>query len=131
MGLVLMCRAMFNLESNFLLMGGAVFPPCYLPGPNYGEGSEDTTFFKRSHACIAALSTPDPAAWYCQPTPLPETPEHLQANLGQSLVESVPLSPGSWYAESSVYALQEFVSQFCVSSGSSMVGLMATSSKRG
>ena len=22
-------------------MGGAVFPSCYLPGPNYGEGSED------------------------------------------------------------------------------------------
>ena len=22
-------------------MGGAVFPPCYLPGPNYGGGNED------------------------------------------------------------------------------------------
>ena len=22
-------------------MDGAVFPPCYLPGPNYGGGNED------------------------------------------------------------------------------------------
>ena len=40
------------------------------------------------------------------------------------------LSPGSWCAQGSVCALQESVSQSCVSSGSSMVGLMVTSSKR-
>jgi len=28
--------------------------------------------------------------------PLPETPGHPQARLGQSLVESLLLSPGSW-----------------------------------
>ena len=89
-----------------------------------------TTSFKRSHACTATLIAPSPASGHCQPTPLPETPGYLQANLGQSLVGSLPLSPGSWYAENSVYALQEFVSQFCVSSSSSLVGLMATSSKR-
>ena len=37
------------------------------------------------------------------------------------------LGPG---AQGSVCALQESISQSCVSSGSSMVGLMATSSKR-
>ena len=37
------------------------------------------------------------------------------------------LGPG---AQGSVYALQESISQSCVSSGSSMVGLMVTSSKR-
>ena len=86
--------------------------------------------FKRSHACTASLSAPSPAAGHCQPTPLPETPGHLQANLGQALVGSLLLSPGSWYAQSSVYARQEFISQFCVSSGSTMMGLVATSSKR-
>ena len=61
---------------------------------------------------------------------LPEAPGHSQASLGQSLVVSLLLSPGSWCVQSSVCALQESVSQSCVSSGSSMVGLMTTSSKR-
>ena len=39
------------------------------------------------------------------------------------------LSPGSWCTRFCC-ALQESISQSCVSSGSSMVGLMATSSKR-
>ena len=43
---------------------------------------------------------------------------------------SLLLSPGSWCTQGSVYARQESISQSCVSCGSSMVGLMATSSKR-
>ena len=66
------------------------------------------TSFKRSQACIAALSAPDPAAGYCQPTPLPETPGHSQASLGQSLVGSLLLSLGSRCAQGSVCALQEW-----------------------
>ena len=84
--------------------------------------------FKSSHAPAAALSAPDPAASHCQPTPLPETPGHSQASLDQSLVGSLLLSPGSWYTQGFVSALKESVSQ--LSSGRSMVGLMATSSKR-
>ena len=38
--------------------------------------------------------------------------------------------PGSWCTQGSVCALQEPISQSCVSSGSPMVGLVATSSKR-
>ena len=53
-----------------------------------------------------------------------------RASLGQSLVGSLLLSPGSWCIQGSVCALQESISQSCVSSGGSMVGLMATSSKR-
>ena len=34
------------------------------------------TSFKRSHACTASLSAPDPEAGHRQPTPLPETPRH-------------------------------------------------------
>ena len=88
------------------------------------------TSFKTSHACTATLSAPNPAAGHCQPTPSPETSGHLQASLGQSPVGSLLLSPGSWCAQVSVCAHQEFVSQSCVSSGGSMVGLMATSSRR-
>ena len=78
----------------------------------------------------AALSAPSPAAGHCGPTPLPETPGHLRASQGQSLVGSLLLSPGSWYVQGSVCASQEFVSHSCISSGCSMVGLMVTSSKR-
>ena len=44
------------------------------------------TSFKRSHACTAALSTPDPAAGPRQPTPPPETPGHSRASLRKSFV---------------------------------------------
>ena len=53
-----------------------------------------------------------------------------QASLDQSLVGSLLLSPGSWCAQGSVCALQAYVSPVRVSSASSVVGLMATSSKR-
>ena len=51
------------------------------------------TSFKRSHARTAALSAPSPATGHHQPMPSMETPGHSQANLGQSLVESLLLSP--------------------------------------
>ena len=85
------------------------------------------TSFKRSHAGTATLSAPNTAAGHCPPMPLLETPGHSQASLGQSLVGSLLLSPG---AQGSVCALQASISHSCVSSGSSVVGLMATSSKR-
>ena len=40
------------------------------------------------------------------------------------------LSSGSWCTQGFICALQESVSQSCVSSAGSMVGLMVTSSKR-
>ena len=42
--------------------------------------------------------------------PSPEAPIHSWASLGQSLVGSLLLSPGSWCAQGSVCALQESVS---------------------
>ena len=68
------------------------------------------TSFERSHAHTATLSAPSPAAGHHRPTPLPETPGHSEASLGQSLVRSLLLSPGSWCAEGFVCALQESVS---------------------
>ena len=79
--------------------------------PIYGGGNEDmATSFKRSHACTAALSAPDPAAGHHRLTPLLETPGHSRASLGQSLVGSLLFSPGSWCTQDFVCALQESVS---------------------
>ena len=55
-------------------------------------------------------SAPNPEAGHHWPTPLPETPGHWWASMGQSLVGSLLLSSGSWYAQGSVCALQESVS---------------------
>ena len=88
------------------------------------------TSFKRSHTCAATLSDPNPASGHHWPMPALETPGHTWASLGQSLVGSLLLSPGSWWEQGSVYAVQESIFQSCVSSGSSMVGLIVTSSKR-
>ena len=59
--------------------------------------------FKRSHAGTAALSALDPVAGHYRP--LPETHGHSWASLGQSLVWSLLLSPGSWFAQGSICAL--------------------------
>ena len=93
-------------------MGGAVFPPCCLTwGQTMVEVMKITwTSFKRSHSCTAALSAPNPAAGYCQPTPLWETSGHSRASLAQSLVGSLLLFPGSWCTQAFVCALQESVS---------------------
>ena len=46
----------------------------------------------------------------CPPTPPLEPPGHSRASLGQSLVGSLLLSPGSWCAEDFVCAIEESVS---------------------
>ena len=68
------------------------------------------TSFKRSHASTATLTALNPAAGHHRPTPPPETPGHSWASLGQSLVGSLLLSPGSWCTQGFVCALQESVS---------------------
>ena len=68
------------------------------------------TSFKRSHASTATLSASNPAAGHRQPMPLPETPGHSWASLGQPLVESLLLSLGFWYTQGSICGLQESVS---------------------
>ena len=93
-------------------MGRAVFPPCCL---TWGQTMVEVmkimvTSFKMSYAHTAALSTPDPASGHCWPTSPPETPGHPQESLGQSLVGSLLLSPGSWCAQAFVCALYESVS---------------------
>ena len=111
-------------------MGGVCSLPVIYLGPNYGGGNEDNGELPQKIPCTAALIAPNPAAGHHRPMPPLETPGHSQASLGRSLVRSLLLSPGSWCAQGSVCALQESVSQSCVSSGGSMVGLMETSSNR-
>ena len=82
---------------------------------NYGGGNEDNgDLLKMSHACGAILSVPNPSAGHHLPMPELETARHSRARLGQSLVRLLLLSPGSWCAQGSFYALQESISQSCV-----------------
>ena len=53
------------------------------------------TSFKKFHAGTATLSAANPAAAHLWSMPLPETPGHSGARLGQSLVGSLLLFPGS------------------------------------
>ena len=113
-------------------MGGAVFPPfCLTWGQTVVEVMKImASSFKKSHVCTATLSAPNPATGHHQPIPLPELLDthrqvwvsllwgHCSFLLGSSVhkflsVPSQGLFPQSW-----------------VSSGSSVVGLMVTSSKR-
>ena len=88
------------------------------------------TSFKRSHARTATLSAPNPAAGHCQHTLL-QRPLDTHGQVWVSLLWvhcSFLLGPG-------VYKVlflpsRNLYPQSCVSSGGSMVGLMATSSKR-
>ena len=98
--------------------------------PNYGGGNEHNSDLLQKVPCTAALSAPNAVSGHFQPMPPPETPGHSQASLDQWLVGSLLLSPGSWCAQVSVCALQESISQSCVRSGGSVMGLMVTSSKR-
>ena len=58
--------------------------------PNYGRGNGNL-----SKGLTVVFSAPDPTAGHCQPMSSLETPGHPQASLAQSLVGTLPLSPGS------------------------------------
>ena len=97
--------------------------------PNYGGDNEDNGELLQKVPCMhRCTQCPRPCSRPPSPTPLLETPGHSQAS--QSLVGLPFLSPGSWSTQGFVCALQESVSQSCVSSDGSMAGLMANSSKR-
>ena len=113
LGLVLMGGAMLNKSLiQFSVEGrGCVSTLLFDLRTNCGGGNEDDgDLLQKVPWCTAALGAPSPAAGDRWPMPPPETPGHSQASLGQSLVGSLLLSPGSWCTQSSVCALQESVS---------------------
>ena len=62
--------------------------------PKYGN-KDNVNLLQKVPPHTATLRAPNPAAGHHQPTPPPKTPGHSQATLGQSLVGSLLLSPGS------------------------------------
>ena len=85
------------------------------------------TFFKTSHACSQCPHPPAGCHW---PTPPPESPGHSQLSLGQSLVSHCSFLLGPGAPKVLFVPSKSLLSQSCVSSGGSVVGLMVTSSKR-
>ena len=89
-------------------MGGAVFPHCCLTwDQTMVEVMKTVASLKRFPASTAILLGPDTAAGHHKPTPLLKTPGHSQTSLGQSLVEFLLLSPGSWCTQGFICARQE------------------------
>ena len=73
--------------------------PVIWPEAKLGVMAVMVTSFRRTYAACHSSKdccshAPDPRAGHCQPTPPPETPGHLQASLGQSLVRSLFLFLG-------------------------------------
>ena len=113
-------------------MDGAVFPPCYLPGPNHGGSNEDNGDLLQKDPymyCYTYSSQP------CSRPPL----THVSAGdswtpPGQVWVNllwghrSFLLGPG--VHQVLFVPSKSLFPKSCVSSGSSMMGLIATSSKR-
>ena len=112
LGLVLMGRTMLSKSS-------IQFPPCCLVWGQtmVGEMKVMVTSFKMTSAHTVVFSASDPTTDQSQSMPPLEIPGHSQANLAQSLVGTLLLSPGSWCAQGFVCVLQESVSpvlwKFC------------------
>ena len=112
LGLVLIGGAMLSKSwIQFSVDGrGCVLSLLFDLRPRYGGGNGDNGNLPQKVPCTVTLSAPYPASGHCWPMPLPETPGHSRASLGQSLLGSLLLSPGSWYTQGFVCSLQESVS---------------------
>ena len=105
-------------------------PAIYLK-PNYGGGNEDNgdLYLPQKIPGLYCYSS-CPRKKACRKLPPTHTfARDSQTPTGKSPVGSLFLSPRSWCTKFCL-ALQESISQSYVSSGSSVVGLMATTSKR-
>ena len=99
--------------------------------PKHGGGNEDNGNLLQKVPCTHCYTQcPKP----CRRPPLTHASTRdswtFTVNLGQSLVGSLLLSPGSWSAQHSVCVLQESVSPVLCKFWWLYGGLMATSSKR-
>ena len=98
-------------RSATLQMDSLPAEPQGKPGKATGKatGSLQKNLYQHAPFRTAAATAPITTASHCWPTPLQETLKHSQASLAQSLVRLLLLSPGSWYAQEFVFALQEFL----------------------
>ena len=99
--------------------------------PKYGDGNKDNSDFLQKVPCRHYWTQcPQP----CNKPLLTHTSTgdswHLWASLGQSLLGHCPFFLGSGVHKVFFVPSKSLFPPSCVSSGSSMVGLMATSSKR-
>ena len=94
--------------------------------PNYSGGNEDNDDFLQkvlcTHCALSALTLQQATA---DPRLLWETPGHSLSSLGQSLVESLLLSPGSWCTQLLFVLFKSPFPQSCINSGGSMVELIS------
>ena len=97
--------------------------------PNYSGGNEDNGDLLQMVLCTTTLSAPSLAAGHCWPTPPLETPGHSRASLSQSLWGHCSFLLGPGVHRVLFVPSKSLFPESCVSSGSSMVGLMATSSR--
>ena len=96
-------------------------------GPNYGGDNEGNGDLPQK---IPGMHCCSPCPQLCSRPPRTHAfTRDSRTPTDKSPVGSLFLSPGSWCTRF-CYALQESISQSYVSSDSSIVGLMATSSKR-
>ena len=96
-------------------------------GPNYVGGNEDNGDLSPKIPDMYCYSLSP--QFFSRPPLTQAFTGDFQTPIGKSPVGSLFLSPGSWCTKFCC-ALQESISQSCVSSGSSIVGLITTSSKR-
>ena len=114
LGLVLMGEAMLSTSLILFSVDGWGCVPSLLF--TWGQTMVEiikimvTSLFQKIPCMYSYTQCPNPAAGHRQPMPLLETPRNSQASLGQSLLGSLLLSHGSWWAQSSVCALQVSVS---------------------
>ena len=119
LGLVLMGVAMLSKYLIQFSVDGRGCVPSLLFDlrPNYGGGHVDNGDLFPKVPCMHCYTQCPQSCGSPLPTHIsPESSGHSQASLGQSLVGSLPLSPGSWCAQGFVCALQESVSPVLISS---------------
>ena len=124
-----MGRAMLSKSVIQFSFEGWAFVPSLLfdPRPNYGRGNEDNgKFFQKVPCTHCCTQCPQP----CSRAPLPETPRHSQASMGQSLLGSLLLSSGSRCPQGFVCVLQDSVSPVLCKFWQLYGGLIATFPKR-
>ena len=130
-GLVLMGRAMLSKSLiQFSVDGQGCVPSLFFDlRPNYGQGKEDNGDLLQKVPCVHCC-TRCPDSGHCQPMPPLETPGYSWQVWVSLLWGHCSFLLGPCAHKVLFVPSKSLFPQSCVSSGSSIVGLMVTSSKR-